>query len=123
MTPEEIQRTLEQMLGVQREIQESQLKFQDNLLRVEQNQSRLQDNLLRLEQSQSRLTEDISQLTENISELTESSRRQDRRIEQLIGYSITGESERLNLEQRVRILEQKMPEIGRPRKLRRQKWN
>ena len=97
MTPEEIQKTLEQMLGVQREIQDSQLK--------------LQDNLLRLEQSQSRLTEDISQLTENISELTESSRRQDRRIEQLIGYSITAESERLDLEQRVRILERKFKRL------------
>lgn len=42
MTPEEIQRTIEQMLSVQRQIQESQIKNTDNIARLEsQNQRRI----------------------------------------------------------------------------------
>ncbi|MGL5836786.1 MAG: hypothetical protein ACRC1Z_26680 [Waterburya sp.] len=54
MTPEEIQRTIEGMLRVQKELQESQIKQ-----------------------------------SEEIQQLLDQGRLQDKRIQQLIGYSIT----------------------------------
>lgn len=51
------------------------------------------------------LTEDSKNLKESIELLRDQYVRHDRRIEQLLGYSITGESERLDLEQRIRVLE------------------
>jgi len=51
MTPEEIQRTIEGMLAVQKELQNSQLRFDSSL---------------------DRLGQDISELRESISELRES---------------------------------------------------
>ena len=65
MTPEEIKETIEGMLAVQRELQNSQLELQ--------------------EQSQ-RQREDISTLVQGIGQLVEVSNRHERRIEQLIGY-------------------------------------
>ena len=76
MTPEEIQRTIEGMLAVQKELQNSQLRF---------------DSFL------DRLGQDISELRESVADLKEISQRHERRIEGLIGYSITGESDRLDL--------------------------
>ena len=86
MTPEEIQRTIEGMLAVQRELQNTQLVTR----------------------------EEIADLKESTKNLNEISQRHERRIEQLIGYSITGDSDRLDnleriqqLERRVRKLEEK----------------
>jgi predicted nucleic acid-binding Zn-ribbon protein len=90
MTPEEIQKTIEQMLAIQRELQENQLK----------NSTDIAD-----------LSANIADLSANIAELVQHSREQDKRIEQLIGYSITGESDRLDLEERMRILERKVKKI------------
>lgn len=39
MTPEEIRNTIEQMLAVQREIQESQVRNTDNIARVDRKDS------------------------------------------------------------------------------------
>jgi hypothetical protein len=64
MTPEEIQRTIEGMLAIQKELQNSQLKLQD--------------------ESQ-RQREDISTLVESIKQLIVNSDRHERRIEQLLG--------------------------------------
>ena len=93
MTPEEIQRTIEGMLSVQKGLQDSQLQLTSTL---------------------DRLSGDIAELRQGISDLKEISQRHERRIEQLIGYSITGESDRLDLlerfqglEHRVRKLEEK----------------
>jgi hypothetical protein len=69
MTFEEIQKILEQMLAVQRELQETQIA------------------------------------------MTERARQQDRRIERLIGYSITAESDRLDLEERLAALERRMKKL------------
>lgn len=65
MTPEDIQRTLEQMLAIQRDLQEKHL-----------------------------------QMLDAVSRLIEVSHRHERRIEQLIGYSLTNESDHLNLEEK-----------------------
>ena len=109
LPPEEIQRTIEGMISVQKGLQDSQLQLTSTL---------------------DRLSGDIAELRQGISDLKEISQRHERRIEQLIGYSITGDrsncssdlkseeacerSERLDLlerfqglERRVRKLEEK----------------
>jgi hypothetical protein len=69
MTFEEIQRTIEQMLGIQRELQEGQLK------------------------------------------LYEQQQRQARILEQLIGYSISAESGKLDLEDKMTLLENRVKRL------------
>ncbi len=80
MNSEEIQRTIEGMLSVQLELQKSQLQFNESL----------------------------AELRAGISDLKEISQRHERRIEQLIGYSITQESDRLELLQGLRNLERRV---------------
>lgn len=67
MTPEEIQKTLETMLTVQRELQETQVKQ-----------------------------------SEEIKDLLAQGREQDRRIQQLIGYSITQAGDVLDVQMALR---------------------
>ncbi len=69
MTFEEIQRTIEQMLSIQRELQEGQLK------------------------------------------LYEQQQRQTRILDQLIGYSISAESGRLDLEEKMTLLESRVKRL------------
>lgn len=87
MTPEEIQRMIEGMLAVQKGLQDSQLQFSSNLDTISQ---------------------DISELRQSVSDLKEVSQRHERRIEQLLGYSITGESDRLDMVERLMDLEQRI---------------
>ncbi len=125
MTPEEIQQIFQQMLAVQRDLQEKQLKNTEDISRNTENISRNTENISRNTENISRLTEDITRLTEDISqlrdgislladgvsELIDHSKSQDKRLDQLIGYSITAESDRLDLEERVRVLERKIRKI------------
>ena len=67
MTPEEIQKTLETMLIVQRELQETQIKQ-----------------------------------SEEIKDLIEQGKEQDRRIQQLIGYSISQAGDVLDVQMSLR---------------------
>jgi len=90
MTPEEIQRTIEGMLAIQRELQNSQLEFRESL---------------------AELRTDIIDLKESTRNLNEISQRHERRMEQLIGYSITGESDRLDLLQRLMTLEHRVSRL------------
>lgn len=83
MTPNEIQSAIEGLLSVQRELQNTQL----------------------------RTAEEIADLKQSISELNEISRRHERRLEQLIGYSITGESDRLDILQRMSTLETRINKL------------
>jgi hypothetical protein len=64
------------MLAVQQKLQNSQLKFRELLVGLGQ---------------------DISKLRIATADLKEISARHERRMQQLVGYSITGESDRLNL--------------------------
>lgn len=68
------------MLAVQRELQESQIYLRDQ---------------------QERERETFVILRDEMSKLIEVSNRNERRIEQLIGYSITGKSDRLNNAERI----------------------
>ena len=94
MTPEEIQRTIEGMLAVQKELQNSQLRFDSSLDRLGQDISELRES--------------ISELRESVTDLKDVSQRHERRIEQLIGYSITGEGDRLDLLGRLTTLERRV---------------
>jgi len=90
MTPEEIQRTIEGMLSVQRELQASQIEFRASL---------------------AELREDIADLKEATRNLNEISARHERRLEQLIGYSITGEADHLDLLQRFQGLDRRVSRL------------
>jgi len=94
MTPEEIQRTIEGMLAVQKELQNSQLRFDSSLDRLGQDISELRES--------------ISELRESVTDLKDVSQHHERRIERLIGYSITGESDRLDLLGRLTTLERRV---------------
>jgi hypothetical protein len=143
MTFEEIQKTIEGMLAVQKELQEGQLKLQERQLQLQEGQLRiqeaqardrdrfdrqieqmlavsrelqegqlrLQERQLQLQDSQERERETIKIMVEEMTRLIEVSNRYDRRIEQLIGYSITNESEHLDIEERFRALETRVQRL------------
>lgn len=74
MTPEEIQAAITGMLQVQRELQETQIKQ----------------------------SEAIKGLAEEIKDLLQQGREQDRRIQQLVGYSITQAGDVLDVQMALR---------------------
>ncbi|NET61366.1 MAG: hypothetical protein F6K47_36140 [Symploca sp. SIO2E6] len=90
MTPEEIQQNIEQILSIQRQIQETQLKDHTEI---------------------SELSAQVSELSTKVSKLISHSKKQDKLIEKLIAYSLTGEPKRLYLEKRVKNLERKMKKM------------
>jgi len=76
MTFDEIQKTIEGMLAVQRNLQESQLKLvekqanhEEVLSRLEQNQQTHEEVLSRLEQNQQTHDENLNRIENLISEL------------------------------------------------------
>lgn len=83
MTPQEIQSAIEGLLAVQRELQNTQLVMREEIA-------------------------DLKESTKNLNEL---SQRHERRLEQLIGYSITGESDRLDLLERIQNLERRVEQL------------
>ncbi|MUL35335.1 hypothetical protein [Gloeocapsopsis dulcis] len=83
MTSEEIQKAIEGTLAVQRKLQNTQLITR----------------------------EEIADLKESTRNLNEISQRHERRIEQLLGYSITGEGDRLDLLQRLMTLERRVSRL------------
>ncbi|MEA5535219.1 hypothetical protein [Crocosphaera sp. XPORK-15E] len=79
-----------QIMLIARELQERQIQFQD---------------------AQERERETLEIMVEEMTRFIERSNRNERRIEQLIGYSITNESEHLDIEQRFRNLESRLSEL------------
>lgn len=115
MTFEEIQKTIEGMLAVQKELQQGQLRIQESQARDREQIERmmaisqdLQQRQIQLQDSQERERETILIMVEEMNRLMEISNRHERRIEQLIGYSITNDSDHLNLEEKFRALEQRV---------------
>ncbi|MGB5769965.1 MAG: hypothetical protein WBM32_08870 [Crocosphaera sp.] len=104
MTFEEIQKTIEGMLAVQRQLQESQMQLHSR-------QMQLQESQLELREAQEREKETLQVMIEEMNRFIERSNRNERRIEQLIGYSITNESEHLDIEQRFRNLEARLSDL------------
>jgi hypothetical protein len=117
MTPEEIRNTIEQMLSVQREIQESQIRNTDNIARVDlqiqENARLIQENaaLIRDNREDIRsLKEDIGTLVVEIAKLTVDQRE---KFNQFYGYHQSADSDRLNLLERVMKMEQEISQIKR----------
>jgi NADP-dependent 3-hydroxy acid dehydrogenase YdfG len=104
MNFEEIQQIIEQMLGVQRALQESQLRDREDI-----------DTLVETARLQ---REDIDTLVEtaklqreDIDTLVETAKLQNTNIERLLGYSITNASEHLDIEERFRVLESRLQHL------------
>ncbi|MDJ0680125.1 MAG: hypothetical protein QNJ18_09720 [Xenococcaceae cyanobacterium MO_167.B52] len=124
MTPEEIQSTLEQMLAVQRQIQESQIKNTDNIARLEQqvqaNAQQIQENTQQIQENAAlirndredirSLKDDIRTLVGEIAKLTVDQRE---KFNQFYDYHQAADSDRLNIVERLIKVEQEILEIKR----------
>ncbi len=111
MTFEEMQKTIEGMLAVQRQLQESQIQLNERQMQLQESQLELRERQLRFQDAQERERETLQVMIEEMTRFIERSNRNERRIEQLIGYSITNESEHLDIEQRFRNLEARLSEL------------
>lgn len=87
-----MQKVIEGMLAVQQGRQSSQLRFAESLVELRQ---------------------EIADLRESTRNLNEISARHERRMEQLIGYSISGESDRLDIAQQLQSLERRVNRLER----------
>ncbi|MGK7951171.1 MAG: hypothetical protein AB4368_20890 [Xenococcaceae cyanobacterium] len=119
MTPEEIRNTIEQMLAVQRQIQESQIKNTDNIARLEiqiqANAEQIQANAEQIQAQNSQFQEffrsnreDISTLVTEIAKLTVDQRE---KFNQFYGYHQSADTDRLNLLERLIRVEQEIAQI------------
>lgn len=110
MTPEEIQNTIEQMLGVQRQIQESQIRNTDNIARLE---GYIQENAELIRNNR----EDISSLRLEISnlvaEVAKSTVDQREKFNQFYGYHQSADSERLDIVERLAKVERQIAQLKR----------
>ncbi len=122
MTPEEIKSTLEQMLAVQRQIQESQIKNTDNIARLEQqvqeNRRLIQENARQIQENAALIRndrEDIRSLKDDIrtlvEEIAKSTVEQREKFNQFYGYHQAADSDRLNIMERLIKVEQEISQI------------
>ena len=117
MTPEEIQNTIQQMLSVQRQIQESQIRNTDNIARLEsyiqENARYIQENaeLIRNNREDiSSLRLEISNLVTEVAKLTVDQRE---KFNQFYGYHQSADSERLDIVERLAKVEKEVAQIKR----------
>jgi hypothetical protein len=117
MTFEEMQALITHMLAVQRELQESQLRYQESQLRDREGINRNhEDILLLIEQTkqlatvQRSIQEDQIRDRQDIELLIQRGKQQEKMIDRLIGYSLSYESDKLDLERRMTELERKRAE-------------
>lgn len=112
MTPAEIQSTIEQMLSVQRQIQESQIKNTDNIARLESqtqsNSQLIRENSRLIREFAGDTREDIALLVEEIAKLAVDQRE---KFNQFYGYHIAADSERLNIIERLNKVEQEVERL------------
>lgn len=120
MTFEEMQALIANMLAVQRELQESQFRYQESQLRDREDiNGNREDILLLIEQTkqlsavQRSIQEDQIRDRQDIELMLENAKKQERLIDRLIGYSLSYESDKLDLEQRMTDLERKRAERDR----------
>ena len=133
MTPEQIQETISTILKIQAELQQSQLRQEGeikNLLEVqaELQQSQLRqeskiNNILTISERHSEQIKDLRAINRetlqtireshrDLAEIIEqSNRRIDRQISNLVGYSLTAESEVFNIQERIRYLEKRLERL------------
>ncbi|WP_414623549.1 hypothetical protein [Calothrix sp. CCY 0018] len=117
MTPEEIQNTIEQMLGVQRQIQESQIR---NTANIAANAEYIQENaeLIRSNREDIRsLKDDVSSLKEDIRnlvvEIAKSTVDQREKFNQFYGYHQSADTQRLDIVERLIKVEQEVAQLKR----------
>ena len=101
MTPEEIRNTIEQMLAVQRQIQESQIRNTDNIARLEM---QVEANGKQIEAN----GKQIEALVVEISKLTVDQRE---KFNQFYGYHQSADSDRLDLMERLIKVEREVAQI------------
>lgn len=111
MTFEEISLAIEGMLAVQRELQEGQFRLQSGQINLQEGQINLQTGLMTLREEQAELTRREGVLIDEMTRLIEVSNRHENRINQLIGYSITGDSDRLTLLERLMNVEKRLERL------------
>jgi sialic acid synthase SpsE len=104
MTFDEIQQVIQQMLAVQRDLQEGQLRIQE---RQEVDRQQI-EQILGIQRD---LQEGQLQQLGTVERLLVQSECQERILNQLIGYSITGESDRMDLEEKIRALGAKVKRL------------
>ncbi len=119
MTPEEIRKTIEQMLAVQRQIQESQIRNTDNIARlemqieanakqieanteqIEANAEQIEANAEQIEDPNNLLQESIRSNRENINilvaEISKLTVDQKEKFNQFYGYHQSADSDRLDI--------------------------
>lgn len=107
MTFEEMQKIIEGMLAVQRELQESQLQFKESQLELKESQEEFRA-------SQEAQRDVLNELIQKYGDLAEQSIRQKEILDRLIGYSLTNESDHLNLEEKLQALEARIKRIENP---------
>ena len=107
MTLEEMQQIIEGMLAVQRQLQESQLEFKQSQIEFKQSQ-------IEFKQSQEAQKFVLEELIQRYGDLAEQSIRQKEILDRLIGYSISNESEHLNLEEKLQLLETRIKRLENP---------
>jgi hypothetical protein len=129
MTFDEIQKTIEQMLAVQRELQESQLRFQESQQEQRQGIQSLRQEIEALvaiqrdvlavqrdlQENQITQRQDIQERHQDylaeIQALIIAQHEQRVLLDRLIGYSLTNESDHLDLHERMDRLEERMRRI------------
>ncbi len=111
MTFEEIQKTLEGMLQVQKDIQMQQLKNQDAIARLTERQAQLTERQAQITDRQDRNDQQIAILTENISNLNIISQRHENRMTNLYGYQMSAETDRLNIMQNLLEIQRRLNNI------------
>jgi len=115
MTFEEMQKIIEGMLAVQRDLQESQLQFKESQLQFKESQLQFKESQLQFKESQETQKQVLDELVQRYGDLAQQSIRQKEILDQLIGYSLTNESEHLNLEEKLQALDARMKRFEKPR--------
>ena len=110
MTFEEMQAVIAGMLQVQRNLQESQLRDREYILLLREDILLLVEQTKQVSSVQRNLQESQIRDREDIELLLEKSRQQERIVDRLVGYSISFESDKMDLEQRLTELERKRAE-------------
>lgn len=111
MTFEEIQKTIEGMLQVQRDIQNQQLKNNEVIAKISEQQEKNEKAIARLAEQQEKSQQKIDILTENINNLNIVSQRHENRLTQLYGYSMSTETDMLNIRQNLNDIKRRLVAI------------
>ncbi len=113
-----IEETLEKLAESQVRFEANQVKFEANQVKFEENQARFEANQAKREKEieiilaiQRELQEKQLNLTDAVTRLIEASSRFDQRINQLLGYSLSHESDHLDLTQRLINLERRVNKL------------